>query len=108
MLSSLAGKQINNIGNQNDLAATLLNQFKFNAQQFSWSNDLMNTTRNNFAYADFDESLGWVNDSGSFIYNNATGKIDFINGNQPDSISINQAKAYRQLLYQSFIDLGNK
>ncbi len=108
LLSSLAGKQINNIGNQNDLAATLLNQFKFNAQQFSWSNDLMNTTRNNFAYADFDESLGWVNDSGSFIYNNATGKIDFINGNQPDSISINQAKAYRQLLYQSFIDLGNK
>ena len=104
---SYIGKQIMVPGNQNDLPSTLLHQFNADASAFLWSNDLLNNKRINFAYADFDESLGWVNDKGTFIFNNSTGKIDKFTGQSPDSISIQQSKAYRQFLYKSFLQLGN-
>ena len=106
--STFHGKKISSTGNQNDLPATLLHQFKSDAKKFVWSNDLLNSNRREFAYADFDESLGWVTDSSSFIYNNTSGKIERTNFQFPDSNSVNEAKAYRQLLYKTFLELGNK
>ena len=102
------GKQISATGNQNDLAATLLHQFHADATKFNWSNDLLNPGRINFAYTDFDESLGWINDKGSFIYNSTTRKTDKIVGNIPDSFALTQAVAYRQRLYKEFLEMGNK
>ena len=105
--ASFRGKQIHVTGNQNDLPSTLLHQFNADASAYHWSNDLLNSKRSNFAYADFDESLGWVNEKGTFIFNNGTGKIDKYTGQSPDSLSIQQSKAYRQVLYKSFLQLGN-
>lgn len=106
--NNFKGKKINVTGNQNDLAATLLNQFKWDATPFLWSNDLLNNIRINFAYVDFDESFGWVTDNGSFLLNSASTKTDKIVGNQPDSNSIKWSVAYRQQLYKEFLELGNK
>ena len=98
------GKKIPNPGNQNDLPATLLRQFNADASAFTWSNDLLNTFRKDFAYADFDESLGWLTPDTSFIYNSRTGKVESSTVH-PD---IKKAVAYRQLLYKEFMETGNR
>lgn len=100
------GKKINSTGGQNDLATTLLKQLNLPHHEFQWSFDLTDTCMHRFAYVDLDESLGWINDSGSFTYHHHQKPKRIYN--ITDSSEFIKAIAYRQELYRTFLHLGEK
>jgi phosphoglycerol transferase MdoB-like AlkP superfamily enzyme len=94
------GKKIAVTGNQNDIASTVLHQLQISATDFKWSNNLLNISRNNFAYLCMDDAIGWVNDSCSFIFN-----MEDRNTYTGDKCitDTSAAKAYLQVLYEEFL-----
>lgn len=99
------GKKIKGTGNQNDIPVTLLKQLKLRTDQFILSTDLLDTCRNNFAYVDMDQTLGWVTDDGSFTYLHHSNKPERIK-NITDTTQYQKAVAYRQQLFKTFMHLG--
>ena len=100
------GSQINSIGGQQDIPATILSQLQLPDSAYNWSNDLLNQNRSNFAYLNMDEASGWIENSGSLIWMRSTAAADptFTN----PSIIENDARlshlnAYLQLLFADFL-----
>lgn len=95
----LKGTQVNVIGNQNDLPATLLSALNYNHNEFPWSRDLMVPTQNTFAYLSLDYAISWVHQKGNTIV-----RLDSKQESQSaDSTENRIAKAYLQQLYKSFL-----
>jgi phosphoglycerol transferase MdoB-like AlkP superfamily enzyme len=61
-------QKIDGIGNQHDLAATVLSQLRISTEKFVWSSNLLNPRRTHFAYLCMDDAVGWVSDSCTFVY----------------------------------------
>ncbi|MBP9083246.1 MAG: sulfatase-like hydrolase/transferase [Bacteroidia bacterium] len=95
----LKGTQINVIGNQNDLPATLLSALNYNHNEFPWSRDLMVPTQNPFAYLSLDYAISWVHQKGNTVVR-LDSKQESISA---DSTENRIAKAYLQQLYKSFL-----
>lgn len=100
--SEYRNKKITITGNQNDIAATLLKQLKINDASFVWSNDLLNARRKNFAYLCMDDAIGWVTDSGQFVYQMQQSKL-VLKHPQDYTADTLSAKAYLQNLYKDFL-----
>ncbi|HEX5003533.1 MAG TPA: LTA synthase family protein, partial [Bacteroidia bacterium] len=99
---SLAGKQMAQTATQNDLAATLLGQLGMDTKDYNWSNDLMVTPRNHFAYLSLDESIEWVTPDDTLLLDIS----HFSKEKKPESGKPEtRARAYLQLLYQQFLGL---
>ena len=95
----LKGTQINVIGNQNDLPATLLSALNYNHNEFPWSRDLMVPSQNPFAYLSLDYAISWVHQKGNTVV-----RLDSKQESQSvDSTENRIAKAYLQQLYKSFL-----
>jgi phosphoglycerol transferase MdoB-like AlkP superfamily enzyme len=60
------------LGNQHDLAATLLCQLKLPVKDFHYSKDLFNPTSQEFAYYSTEDGVGWIRPYGYFTYDKAT------------------------------------
>lgn len=69
------GKRTDCLGMQTDLPATLLSQLQMDAKEFTWSNNLLNPYRNNFAYYTSDDAFGWLNDDGAMLYDFKTNNV---------------------------------
>ncbi|MBK6641490.1 MAG: sulfatase-like hydrolase/transferase [Bacteroidetes bacterium] len=95
----LKGTQINVIGNQNDLPATLLSALNYNHNEFPWSRDLMVPSQNPFAYLSLDYAISWVHQKGNTVVR-LDSKQESISA---DSTENRIAKAYLQQLYKSFL-----
>ena len=97
------GKRINNTGSQHDIAATLLSQLSLDAAYFGFSNNLLNPKRNNYAYQNMDDAVGWVTDDCSFVYNFEQRR--FLE-KKPANCKADTftAKAYLQTVYSRFLD----
>ncbi|MGZ3761156.1 MAG: LTA synthase family protein [Mucilaginibacter sp.] len=65
------GKQINKLGNQTDIAATLLAQLNLPKAQFKWSKDLLNPYTNDFAFYDWDNGFGFMLSQQAVAYDNS-------------------------------------
>jgi len=108
LTESAKGSTITKLGNQNDIAATLLNQLDKNYDDFPRSKDLLNTTTKDFAYYTNNNVLGWVTPYEKFTYTFATkaykktGDI-ILPGTINDSLIID-SRAYLQTLYQQYLD----
>lgn len=94
------------IGNQNDIAATLLAQLKIKNEKFLFSNDLLNSKRVDYAYLNMDDSYGWKTKNSTIVYN--TSILSFTNEfTSPfpiiDSTDFFISKAYLQTLYKSYL-----
>jgi phosphoglycerol transferase MdoB-like AlkP superfamily enzyme len=98
------GKKMAITGGQHDLPATLLQQLNIPADDFYWSNNLTDTCRNGFTYIDLDQTLGWITDQGSFTYLHHSNKPERLNNITDTTLYIKSA-AYRQLLFQTFLNL---
>ena len=95
----LKGTQINVIGNQNDLPATLLSALNYNHNEFPWSRDLMVPSQNPFAFLSLDYAISWVHQKGNTVV-----RLDSKQESQSaDSTENRIAKAYLQQLYKSFL-----
>ncbi len=62
------GVQINKIGSQADIAATLMTQFGGDASQYPWSKDLLNPAVKEFALHTVIRGYGWVTEKGGMSY----------------------------------------
>lgn len=97
------GKTNTIVGNQNDIAATLLHQLGKPADKFSRSKDLLNPNCNGFAYYTTDYTLGWVTNSQKFIYFYTSKTLNTIGtGAVNDSILLD-AKAFLQTHYDEYL-----
>ena len=97
------GKTNTIVGNQNDIAATLLHQLGKPADKFSRSKDLLNPNCNGFAYYTTDYTLGWVTNSQKFIYFYTSKTLNTIGtGVVNDSILLD-AKAFLQTHYDEYL-----
>lgn len=93
------------IGNQTDLAATLLHQLGLPADDFTFSKDLMNPQTPQYAFYTFQNGFGWIDESGISVFDNE--------GNQPlievpqtgSTLRLDKGKTLLQTLYD---DLGKR
>ena len=101
------GTRINKIGNQTDLAATLLNQLKIDPKRFVWSKDLLNPGTPGFAFFNWDNGFGFANNEQIVSFDNI-GKNIILRKNQSsanvDSILSSNGKAYMQEVFRQYLE----
>ena len=100
---SLRGTTINTIGNQEDIAATLLYQLGIPHTKYKWSKNLLSSSAPQFAYYANQNVLGWVTPKDTLIYSFVQGKN--IHQANPTSSGESLAKSYLQELYEMFLKL---
>lgn len=61
---SLRGCNFTHPASQTDIPKTIANQLGIESSQFIRTNDLLHPTKSSFAYLCYDETIGWVDDSG--------------------------------------------
>jgi phosphoglycerol transferase MdoB-like AlkP superfamily enzyme len=102
------GAKFNQIGSQQDLAATLMAQLNISSKEFLWSKNLLNPTIKHFAFFSWDNGLGFINDKHCVTFDNI-GKNILYNSNPKDviqtNLNLNLGKSYLQTAYQTFIKL---
>ncbi|HQK96891.1 MAG TPA: LTA synthase family protein [Bacteroidia bacterium] len=96
------------IGAQNDIPSTLLKQLGMSDTAFIYSNNLLSKTRVNHAYMNFDDGFGYIDNSGSWMYNFTNKK--FIPAFSKKGISTSDSSfikgsSYLQTFYEQFIGL---
>ncbi len=96
--SEYRGKKLNQVGNQHDIAATLLSALNLPSGEFGWSNNLLCSNRNNFAYLSLDNAITWVEDTSAFVVPLEPG----FPGYDKNPVRQITAKAYLQHLYEQF------
>lgn len=101
------GTRINKIGNQTDLAATLLNQLKIDPKRFVWSKDLLNPGTAEFAFFNWDNGFGFANNEQIISFDNIGKNVILkknpLNSNS-DSVLISNGKAYMQEVYRQYLE----
>jgi phosphoglycerol transferase MdoB-like AlkP superfamily enzyme len=90
--------EVNKLGSQRDIAATLLLQLGMPVEAYKFSSNLLNPCKPNFAFYTYNNGLCFVQDSAVVVYDNNQQKL--LQEDNADSVSIKQAKA----LFQAFND----
>lgn len=91
------------IGSQVDLAATIMSQLGIPANSFRWSRDLTDSTAKEWAFFAFNNGFGFVQPSGTVIYDN-TGKMVMQTLGAIGENDIKKGKALQQLTFQDYLD----
>jgi phosphoglycerol transferase MdoB-like AlkP superfamily enzyme len=101
------GLRVKKLGNQTDIAATLLAQLNLPHQQFKWSKDLLNPYSRDFAFFDWDNGMGFMLPEQSVSYDNAGQTISYIqNKNAPKAYTdktLDYAKAFMQQVFTDYL-----
>jgi phosphoglycerol transferase MdoB-like AlkP superfamily enzyme len=92
------------LGNQHDLAATLLGQLHLPSRKFHYSKDLFNPSSPEFAYYTTEDGVGWIRPYGYFTYDKGP---DFYywwtDPKLADSIK-QEGKAYLQTVFGEYMN----
>lgn len=83
---------------QIDLAATLLAQLHIPYDDFTFSKNLADPTRERFAYYTFPDGFGYVDRDGAAVYDCAAQSV-LIEQNDSNALRLKRGKAYLQKLY---------
>jgi phosphoglycerol transferase MdoB-like AlkP superfamily enzyme len=98
------GSICHKLGNQHDIAATLLGQLKLSASEFHYSKDLFNPSSQEFAYYTTEDGVGWVRPNGYFTYDKGP---DFYywwtDPKLADSVKM-EGKAYLQTVFGEYMN----
>lgn len=101
------GKKMDMLGNQTDIAATLLAQLKISHKDFEWSKNLMNPYTKHFAFFDWDNGLGFMEPSQSVSYDNEGAKVIYTGKTNVHGPVTNQTllkgQAYLQKLFTQYL-----
>lgn len=102
------GKVISKLGNQNDLAATLLAQLNLPHQQFKWSKDLLNPATKEFAFFNWDNGFGFMLPQQSISFDNVGKRIIFQKNPKAGSVLNNKTllygKAFMQQVFAEYLN----
>lgn len=88
---------VSKVGSQTDMARTLLNQLEMDDKGFPFSKNLLDEGLNGFAFFDYPDAMGFVEDSLYQVYDNQINRFVQMEKakNREDSL---KAKAYLQVL----------
>ncbi len=90
---------IDNLASQTDLAATLLAQLDINADEFTFSKNIISTDYVAYSFYTFNNGFGFQKPGKLLLYNTITNSFSG-SEQSADSTDGRQAKAYLQSLYQ--------
>jgi phosphoglycerol transferase MdoB-like AlkP superfamily enzyme len=98
------GKRWHKLGNQQDIAATLLAQLGMNHQKFHWSKDLFNPYTPEFAYYSTEDGAGWIRPDAYFSFDAGPNYYYFLEiaPEIKDSI-LSEGKAYLQGVFGEYL-----
>ena len=96
--------EVETIGTQHDIAATLLAQMELPHSDFLFSKDMFNFSAPHFAFFTVPDAMGMVTEDNRWIYDNKSGRVVIDEGTIPDK-NAKFAKAYLQKLYD---DIASK
>ncbi len=101
------GKKYGNIGNQTDLASTLLNQLGLPNSRYTWSRDLFNATTAPIAFYNSKDAFGVITKDQVVSFDRVGNRINYEKNKEyptskTDSLLLT-AKAYYQTVYEDFI-----
>ncbi|MBO4483246.1 MAG: sulfatase-like hydrolase/transferase [Prevotella sp.] len=99
----VAAQQIETIGCQTDIPATLLGILGIEHNEFLFSKDILDAKAPHFAFFTFPDAMGMVTEENTLIYDNALNKPTLDEGSKKGS-NLNKAKAYLQKLYDSLAE----
>lgn len=92
------------MGNQHDIAATLLGQMKLPAKDFHFSKDLLNKATPEFAYYTTEDGVGWIRPYGYFTYDKGSNFYYWwTDPKLADSIR-QEGKAYLQTVFGEYMN----
>jgi phosphoglycerol transferase MdoB-like AlkP superfamily enzyme len=101
------GRQINKLGNQTDIATTLLAQLNLPHQQFKWSKDLLNPYTKEFAFFDWDNGFGYMLSQQAVSYDNSGQRMIYVKNKNADKITTQKTllygKAFMQQIFTEYL-----
>ena len=99
------GKVSHKLGNQHDIAATLLAQMHLPADAFKWSKNLLNPFTPEFAFYSTEDGVGWIRPDGYFCWDEGPNYFYFntLPKQLGDSI-IREGKAYLQQVFGEYLN----
>lgn len=102
------GKKVEIIGNQTDLASTLLPQLGIDSKNFFWSRDLLDPYSAGFSFFTWNNGFGVITAEQSLSYDNVSEQINYLNNpNAQDSLNKyleSVGKAYLQETYRQYLE----
>lgn len=91
------------LGNQHDIASTLLAQLDLPASGFRYSKNLFNPLVPQFAYYSTEDGVGWIRPGAYFTYERGGNYYyDWTRPETPDSVR-NEGKAYLQVVFEDYM-----
>lgn len=97
------GIQVDKMGSQIDLPATLLAQLQMPYQQYHWSKNLFDSTVRPWAYFSFNNGFGFVQPGKSFLFDNV-GKTFIEKQGAVTDLDVKTGKALEQVSFQDYLD----
>ncbi|MGV3706250.1 MAG: LTA synthase family protein [Arcticibacter sp.] len=102
------GTRISKVGNQTDVASTLLSQLDIDARSYPWSRDLLNPQTRDFSFFNWDHGIGVIDAKQAISYE-TVGKQVIYRRNQgvpaeEEQKLLRYGKACMQEVYQQFVD----
>lgn len=102
------GTKIHKVGNQTDIASTLLSQLDIDAKAYSWSRDLLHPHSRDFSFFNWDHGIGAINEKQAISYE-IVGKSIIYKQNQnidpqEEEKLLNYGKACMQEVYQQLVE----
>lgn len=95
----LEPRKIEVLGQQTDLAATLLAQLGIDHSEFNFSHDLMANDHRPFAFYDFPDGFGLITDSCQYVQDNQQDGVPLKWSNDPEGKAQRWGRAYLQHLF---------
>ena len=101
------GLKVKKVGDQTDIATTVLRQLRQNTSAFTWGKDLFNPASKDFAFFNWDQGFGFAQ-PGQIITYDAIGNNLLYHGEKStgalEKQTIDAAKAFMQQVYQEYIE----
>lgn len=100
----ITAQQVETIGCQSDIPATLLGILGVEHNEFLFSKDILDAKAPHFAFFTFPDAMGMVTEENTVIYDNALNKAVFDEGSKK-GLNKKRVQAYLQKLYDKIADL---
>jgi len=100
----ITAQQVETIGCQTDIPATLLGILGIEHNEFLFSKDILDAKAPHFAFFTFPDAMGMVTEENTVIYDNALNKAVFDEGSNK-GLNKKKVQAYLQKLYDKIADL---
>jgi phosphoglycerol transferase MdoB-like AlkP superfamily enzyme len=101
------GKKISKLGNQTDIAATVLAQLDLPYDKFRWSKDLLNPGSQPFAFFDWDNGMGFMIPGQAVSFDNLGKQVVYTKNSKGDQATKDKlllyGKAFLQQIFTEYM-----